>query len=296
MKKLLMTGGTGFVGRHLIPVLLDDGWQIEVLTRDADRARRVLPADVTPIETLDSATPPQAIVNLAGENLGDGRWTAARKQEMRDSRLSITRRLVAFIAGSSVKPAVLVSGSAVGYYGARGDEILDESSAANDEFQSKLCADWEAEALTAQDHGVRVCLVRTGVVLGANDGALAQMVTPFKFGLGGRFGSGDQYMPWIHIDDEVGAIRFLLSNESASGPFNLTAPAPVTNRVFTKTLGRVLNRPAIAWIPGPALKLAVGEMARLLLTGQRAVPKALDGAGYSFRYTQLEPALADLLG
>ncbi len=295
-KQILITGGTGFVGTHLIPQLLDEGWAIEVLTRDKAAAEKTLPKSVVCIESLDKASQPQAIVNLAGENLADGRWTDARKKEMRESRLSITRDLVAFIGACDTAPAVLVSGSAVGYYGARGTEVLDEEKAPGDEFQADLCRDWEAEALKAEAHGVRVCLIRTGIVLGAKDGALAQMITPFKFGLGGHFGSGEQYMPWIHIQDETGAIRFLLANDTARGPFNLAAPEPVTNQTFTDTLARVLHRPSFAWVPGPALKLAVGEMSHLLLTGQRAVPRKLQTLGYAFVFTDIEAAMADLVG
>ncbi|ROO29999.1 TIGR01777 family oxidoreductase [Salinisphaera japonica] len=296
MKNILITGGTGFVGTHLIPQLLDEGWAIEVLTRDKAAAEKTLPKPVVCIESLDKASQPQAIVNLAGENLADGRWTDAGKKEMRESRLSITRDLVAFIGACDTTPAVLVSGSAVGYYGARGTEVLDEEKAPGDEFQADLCRDWEAEALKAEAHGVRVCLIRTGIVLGAKDGALAQMITPFKFGLGGHFGSGEQYMPWIHIKDQTGAIRFLLDNDEARGPFNLAAPEPVTNQTFTDTLARVLHRPSFAWVPGPALKVAVGEMSHLLLTGQRAVPRKLQTLGYEFVFTDLEAAMADLVG
>lgn len=296
MNNVLVTGGTGFIGRHLIPDLLANGWEVEVLTRDAQHARERLPASARPIESLSEASEPQVVINLAGENLAAGRWTEQRKREMRDSRLRVTRDLVAFIGECTAQPEVLISGSAVGYYGARGDEILDESKAPADEFQSHLCADWEAEARKAEDYGVRVCRLRTGIVLGAREGALAQMMTPFKLGLGGRFGSGAQYMPWIHIDDEVGAIRFLMDNEQAAGPFNLAAPNPVTNREFTKTLASVLNRPSFAWVPGPVLKTMLGEMAHLLLTGQRAVPSALETAGYRFKFTELKSALNDLVG
>lgn len=296
MKKVLITGGTGFIGRYLIPELLADDWQVEVLTRDAARADRVLPSQVRAIESLDGASEPQALVNLAGENLAAGRWTDARRREIRDSRLRITRELVAFIGRCASPPEVLISGSAVGFYGARGNEVLDETSDPADEFQSTLCLDWEREAAKAGAHGVRVCFARTGIVLGAGEGALGQMLTPFKFGLGGRLGSGRQYMSWIHIRDEVGALRFLLETESAEGAFNLTAPEPVSNRVFTQTLARVLHRPAFATMPAPVLKLMLGDMAHLLLTGQRALPRKLEAVGYQFAFTDLEDALDDLVG
>jgi uncharacterized protein (TIGR01777 family) len=296
MKTVLVTGGTGFIGQHLTSAMQADGWQVEVLTRNADKATRTLAKGIRAIESLDQASVPQAVINLAGENLADGRWTEARKQDMRESRLSITRDLVAFIGRCETPPNVLVSGSAVGYYGARGEEILDERKQPKNEFQSHLCADWEAQAAKAEAHGVRVCFVRTGIVLGENDGALAQMITPFKFGLGGHFGSGKQYMPWIHLADEIGAIRFLVEHQTLRGAFNLAAPNPVTNREFTDTLARVLHRPSFAWIPGPALKLMIGEMSHLLLTGQRAVPAALEAAGYTFEHPALAPALEDLVG
>lgn len=296
MKTILVTGGTGFIGRHLIPDLLGGGWRVEVLTRDMARARACLPDDVSVVDSLDRAGRPEAIVNLAGENLAAGRWTAARKREIRASRLRLTGDLVAFIGRCEPRPRVLISGSAVGFYGARGDTLLDESMAPADEFQSRLCSDWEAAALRARDeYGLRVCLIRTGIVLGRNEGALARMTTPFKLGLGGQFGSGRQYMPWIHIGDEIGAIRFLLAGSELAGPFNLTAPAPVTNREFTRTLARLLHRPALARVPGPVLKLMLGEMAHLLLSGQRAVPQALQAAGYTFAFSELAPALENLL-
>lgn len=296
MKTVLVTGGTGFIGRYLIDTLSVENARIEVLTRDADDAAQFLPSGARAIESLDQASEPQIIVNLAGENLAGGRWTEARKQEMRESRLSITRDLLAFIERCETKPELLISGSAVGYYGARGDEVLDESKSAADEFQSHLCEDWEAEALKAEALGVRVCCIRTGIVLGADEGALAQMITPFKFGLGGHFGSGRQYMPWIHIADEIGAIRFLMDHAECRGPFNLTAPNPATNREFTDTLARVLNRPSFAWVPAFMLKLMLGEMAHLLLTGQRAVPSALEKAGFEHQYPELKTALTQLVG
>lgn len=296
MSNALITGGTGFIGRHLCESLLDDGWSVQVVTRDTSAAAGVLPSGAMPIGTARSASPADAVVNLAGENLADGRWTEARKREMRDSRLRITRELTDVMAGWDTPAKVLISGSAVGYYGARGKDELDENEPPGDEFQSELCVAWEQAARRADGGAARVCRIRTGIVLGAGDGALAQMVTPFKFGLGGHFGSGRQFMPWIHIHDHIRAMRFLIDNDGCEGAFNLSAPRPVTNREFTTTLARVLRRPKLAWVPGPVLKLMVGEMAHLLLTGQRAVPAALAQAGFSFDYTALEPALANLVG
>lgn len=296
MGKVLITGGTGFIGRHLIPLLKEDGWGIEVLTRSAERARQVLPSDVEVTEDLTSAQQPSAIINLAGENLSARRWTQSQKNELRESRLRITRSLLEFIDNCEQPPEVLISGSAVGYYGARGDERLTEPSVAGNEFQAQLCIDWENEALKAQSrHDMRVCLLRTGIVLDKKEGALAQMLPPFRMGAGGRFGTGHQYMSWIHVRDHVRAIRFLLTNSALHGPFNLTAPRPVTNQTFTRVLGQVLGRPTFFRMPASLLKLILGEMARLLLTGQQVIPEALCEAGYDFEFSSLEQALEDLL-
>ncbi|MES1924717.1 TIGR01777 family oxidoreductase [Salinisphaera sp. T31B1] len=295
MNNALITGGTGFIGRHLCADLLADGWRVQVVTRDTAKAASVLPAGAEPVASLSAADPAEAVVNLAGENLADGRWTDARKKEMRESRLRITRELTQTFESWGELPQVLVSGSAVGYYGARGADVLDEMERPGDEFQSELCVAWEQAARRAEGLDVRVCRIRTGIVLDADEGALAKMITPFRFGLGGHFGTGTQYMPWIHIRDEVRAIRFLMDTPTASGAFNLTAPRPATNREFTSVLGKVLHRPSFAWVPGTVLKLMLGEMAHLLLTGQRAIPDALGKAGFKFEFERLEPALADLL-
>lgn len=293
-KTVLITGGTGFIGRALCDELLAADWAVTVLTRDAGAAREALPSDVAVIESLEEAAMPAAIVNLAGENLGSGRWNAERKRRFLDSRVGTTRQLIDFIAAAESAPEVLINGSAVGYYGARGDEPIDEDEPAGDEYQSDLCVEWEAEAQRAEAAGVRVCLLRLGVVLDAGGGAMSQMLTPFKLGLGGHYGSGRQWMPWIHRRDVVRAIRFLLERPDCRGPFNLTAPETVTNKGFARTLGKALRRPAIFWIPGPVVRLLVGEMARLFLTGQRVVPKRLQAAGFEFRYPALEDALTDI--
>ena len=291
----MITGGTGFIGRHLCADLLAGGWQVEVLTRDIDRARRVLPQAAGAVSRPEDARSPAAIINLAGENLSSGRWSTARKRELRQSRLRVTQNINHYIANAAQRPRVLISGSAIGYYGARGDEQITEEAAPGDEFQAQLVADWEATALQAEQHGVRVCLVRTGIVLGRDGGALASMLTPFKLGLGGPFGNGRQYMAWIHLHDEVRAIRFCLENETCQGAYNLTAPQPVTNREFAHILAQTLNRPAWLSAPAPLLKLALGELAQLALTGQRVLPERLLEAGFKFEYEHLKPALRALL-
>lgn len=294
-KTVLITGGTGFIGRALCEELLAAGWTVTVFTRDAGAARNVLPEAATPVTSLEGLATPTAIVNLAGENLGSGRWNAERKRRFVDSRVGMTRRLIDFIDAADAPPAVLVSGSAVGYYGARGDERITEDEPAGDEFQADLCAAWEAEARRAEEYGVRVCRLRSGVVLDAGGGAMSQLLTPFKFGLGGHYGSGRQWMPWIHRTDMVRAIRFLLESGDCRGAFNVTAPEPVTNKGFARTLGRVLRRPAVLWVPAPAVRLMVGGMSRVFLTGQRVVPDRLQAAGFEFRYPDAESALADIV-
>ena len=244
-------------------------------------------------QALDGAG---AVVNLAGESIAAGRWTPRQKERILQSRIRATRALVQGIAAVANKPAVLVSGSAVGYYGPRGDEELDEGAPPGDDFLARVCVAWEGEARRAAEEGVRVALVRTGLVLAARGGALPRLVLPFRLGAGGPLGSGRQWMPWIHLDDLVELFVFLIQGEGLEGPFNGTAPQPVTNRQFARTLGRVLGRPS--WLPAPAaaLRLALGEMAdALLLSGQRAVPRRALEAGFRFRFPELEPALRDLL-
>lgn len=292
---VLITGGTGFIGRHLCSELLAHGWSVDVLTRDTDRARRVLPENVHVMTDPAASRNPAVVVNLAGENLASGRWSRARKRELGDSRMRVTGQIIDYIANAAQRPRVLVSGSAVGIYGARGGEQIPEDTPPGDEFQSRLVSDWEAAAAGAEDYGVRVCLIRTGLVLGTDGGALASMLRPFRLGLGGPFGSGEQHMPWIHLRDEIRAIRFCIDNPDCRGAYNLTAPEPVTNRDFAETLAATLNRPAWLSVPAPALRLALGEMARLVLTGQRAVPNRLLEAGFEFEYERLGPALEALL-
>ena len=269
---------------------------VTVLTRDRQRARQVLDSRVTCIESLDELhLPPEAIINLAGLSLGSGRWNAKRKQQFIDSRVGTTRQLIDYITAATPKPQVLISGSAVGYYGARGDEELSEESLPGDEYQSHLCQAWEAEALKAQPYGVRVCLSRSGVVLARRGGALSSLIPQFKLGLGGYVGTGRQWMSWIHIEDLLAIIRRLMTDTSLRGAFNSTAPNAERNRDFARKLAAALHRPAILWAPAWVLRLMVGEMAHLYVTGQRVLPKRLLAAGYRFRYPALEDALAQVL-
>ncbi len=275
-----------------------------VLSRDAVRAREeVAPRKVAAFEwhAADGPPPPEAfdgvdcVIHLAGESVADGRWNDAKKKRIRESRIAGTRHLVEGIARLQKKPRALVSASAVGYYGSRGDQVLTESASPGDDFLADVCIGWEEEAAKARDLGVRVVSVRVGIVLGSGGGALAKMLTPFRLGLGGRLGSGHQWMPWIHIDDLVGIILHSCQNESVSGPVNGTAPNPVTNREFTKTLGCVLKRPTIFPMPGFMLRLAIGEFGDVLLTSQRAIPEAAQKSGYQFEYPDLEGALREIL-
>jgi uncharacterized protein (TIGR01777 family) len=298
MDTLLMTGGTGFIGHHLVPDLLAAGWRVEVLTRDKHRAQRSVPEQAVLIESLAAASAPKAVINLAGENLAQGRWTAARKREMYASRQRVTHAVLDFMRRLATPPSVLISASAVGFYGSGyGSTELDESAAAGDEYQSQLCVDWERAAWRASDElNIRVGLIRTGIVLGRGGGTLAQMLMPFKLGVGGRFGNARQYMPWIHIRDQVRAIAFLLNQATCSGPFNLTAPHPMTNAAFSKALAQVLHRSARMRMPASVLNVLLGEMAHLVLTGQRAVPKRLQEAGFVFEFPKLDAALENVLG
>lgn len=292
---VLITGGTGFIGQALCAWLLQAGHTLSVLTRDPARARATLPAPVRTLATLEDARDVEAVVNLAGEPLMAGRWNATRKATFRDSRLDTTRSLIAWMARQSVRPRVLVSGSAIGYYGPRGDEALDESALPGDDFAAQLCRDWETEAMQAEGLDVRTCRLRTGIVLGTDGGALAKMLPPFRLGAGGPMGDGRQWMSWIHRDDLVGMIRWLLERDQTGGAYNGTAPAPVTNRDFARTLGKALHRPAVLPTPAFALKAGFGEMAQLLLTGQRVLPAHALAEGFTFRFPTLDAALDDLL-
>lgn len=293
--RVLVTGGTGFIGKALIAELLARGHSIIVLTRSIAAAAKLLPATVQFTEPLDQLGGIDAVINLAGENLGKGRWTGARKRMFYESRIGTTQKLLDWIARASVKPTVLISGSAIGYYGLHGAEPATENDAAAADFLGRLCADWESKAIAAQAFGVRVCRVRIGIVLGPNGGALAKMLPPFKLGLGGPMGSGRQWMSWIHRDDLVALICELLMREGAHGAFNATAPNAVTNAQFSQALAAALHRPARLPMPSLLLKTMLGEMSDLLLTGRRVLPTHIQEIGFEFQYPTLESCLHNII-
>lgn len=294
-KRILITGGTGFIGHVLCRELLARDYEITVFSRQPAEAVKSSCGRVEAIRDLQqlrSHPGYDAVINLAGEGIADKRWSEARKQELRDSRIGVTETLVEVIRSWERAPEVLVSGSAVGFYGDQGATTVTEETRPNDEFTHRLCRDWENAAKPLADDGVRVCYSRTGVVAGPDGGFLERMILPFKLGLGGRLGSGKQFMPWVHRDDVVGALIWMMETPNASGPFNVVGPNPATNAEFTRCLGKVLHRPTLFPAPAPVLKIALGEMARLLLTGQKAVPEKLIDQGFQFRYPELEQALS----
>lgn len=298
IKTVLITGGSGFIGRALCKRLSEEGYVVTVLSRTPDRIQGICGQSVKGIASLDelrSDSSPNIIINLAGSPVADRRWSPARKELLVKSRLGITKNLINYIETAEVKPVRLISASAVGYYGDGGDKVIDEESPVHDEFTHQLCRKWEDEAIRARELGLSVAILRIGLVIGKGGGFLGKMVLPFKLGLGGRLGSGMQWMPWVHMDDIVGLILFLIQRDDLEGPFNAVSPKPVRNSDFTKTLAATLNRPAIFPVPSLFLKMMLGEMSRLLLTGQRAVPKRAIEEGYSFAFTELEDALKDVL-
>ena len=296
---ILITGGTGLIGRQLCKALLADGHELTVLSRNPDSVRAKCGATVHAMASLDEWRADQtfdAVINLAGEPIVDARWTARRKQVLWDSRVTLTEELVQRISAARHKPGVLLSGSAVGFYGNRGDAVLDESAAAGEDFPARLCKTWEDAALGAQIMGVRVCLLRTGLVLSRHGGLLGRMLLPFKLGMGARLGDGKQWMSWIHIDDYVAMLLDLLRDAHARGPYNITAPLPVTNAEFTSALAAVLHRPAVFAMPAMILKSVMGERACLMLEGQRVLPERLEASAYRFSFANLADAFHDLLG
>jgi uncharacterized protein (TIGR01777 family) len=302
--RVIVTGGTGLIGRPLCAALAADGDEVIVLSRNPAKVKGL--AQGVKVEQWDGKTAQGwgqladgagAIVNLAGEGIADGRWSTSRKQRIRDSRIEAGKAVMQAIAAASVKPKVLIQASAVGIYGPRTDEIITEQTSPGKDFLAQVCFDWEASTASAQSKfGVRRAIARTGIVLSLDGGAFPQMALPFKLFAGGPVGSGKQYVPWIHMADEVRAIQFLIRNEKAEGAFNLSAPNPLTSKEFGKVLGQVLGRPSIMPAPAFALRAIFGEMAALLLSGQRQVPARLLELGFEFTYPQLEAALRNLYG
>jgi uncharacterized protein (TIGR01777 family) len=301
--RVLITGGSGLIGSALARELGAAGPDVVVLSRDPSRVKN-LPPNVRAVRwdgvSADgwadwAEGPDTAIVHLAGEGIADGRWSEERKRRIVDSRVRSSGAVAAAIRQAKVKPRVLLQGSAVGYYGPCGDEVVSEDHAPGSGFLSKVCVEWEKSTVEVESLGVRRAVLRTGIVLAKSGGALPKMALPFRLFAGGPLGSGRQWVPWIHLNDEVGAIRFLLDNDAARGSFNLSAPEPVQNREIGRALGEILHRPSLLPTPGFALHLALGEMAAMVLEGQRAVPGALQKLGYNFRFPDLRRALHDLL-
>lgn len=291
--RCLVTGGSGFIGSALCRSLIQDGHAVSVLTRNREAASGRLPATIRLIESLDDAGIFDVVFNLQGENLAAGRWTEARKREFERSRIDFTHRLIQWMERNT--PGVLVNGSAIGWYGNRGDEVLDESATPGDDFAARLCQRWEDSASQAQALGVRVCLVRTGVVLDRDGGALAKMLPPFRLGLGGPIGPGTQWMSWIARHDLVRLLRWLAESPQARGAYNGTAPGSVNNRDFGRTLGRALRRPAALPMPAFAVRILFGEMADLLLGSQRVMPQRARDQGFQFDSPELGDALTRIL-
>ena len=292
--QIFITGGTGLIGQRLITRLAPEH-HITVLSRSESKARATLPAAVSVTENLDAITnfdDFDVIINLAGEPIADKRWTSQQKHQICQSRWQLTTALVTKINASATPPHTFISGSAIGYYGRQGDKpVTENNTKPHPEFTHEVCQRWEQIAETVKQH-CRVCLLRTGVVLAAEGGALEKMRLPFKLGLGGPIGSGEQYMSWIHLDDMVEGICFLMDHSQCSGPFNLTAPQPVTNKAFVSAFANALNRPAFMPMPGFALKVIMGEAADMLLTGQRVIPQKLLDAGFEFKFDSIDKAFA----
>jgi uncharacterized protein (TIGR01777 family) len=308
--KVVIAGGSGFLGSPLSWAWAEEEHDVRVLTRSLPPGQaqhesgtgkpgitRVgWTADGTPGQLAQEIAGSTAVINLAGESIAGRRWTAARKQALRESRLLATRSLATAIAESADPPATFLSGSGVGYYGDRAAETLTEESSPGRDFLARLCVDWETEAQRAARDGVRIITLRTGLVLDRSEGVLKQMMLPFRFFAGGPLGGGRQYMPWIHRHDWVEMVRWLVETRAVEGPVNVTAPHPVTNAEFARALGRALRRPALLPAPGFAMKIVLGEMATAALTGQRALPAKAQRHGYHFRYPEIDIAFRGIFG
>lgn len=300
MDRIVIFGGTGFLGRKLIEKLRGN-FNITVVTRDTGRLRNKS-ADLgyavidNSVESYVGAVEDAyAVINLSGASIAGKRWSAGYKKILYDSRIDTTGKIVEAINLCNKKPSALISTSASGYYGNRYDEILTEDSGPGGDFLSKLCVDWENTAKKAEEYGVRTVMIRIGIVLDRNEGALPQLIMPFKFFAGGRLGNGRQWMPWVHIDDVTGIFAHAVANNSLSGPVNAVSPNPRINRDFTKLVGKILRRPSFFAVPGFALKIITGEFAEFLLGGQRILPARAEQSGYKFQFGDAEKALINLL-
>ena len=300
MKRILVTGGTGLVGKRFASKFKN----VLVTTRNPDAARQKLGGDIagaiswpdtSQTVDLNSHQPIHAVVNLMGESVAQGRWTADKKKRIYKSRITGTKNLIESLRSLPEKPEVLVSASAVGYYGDTGDYEVNETQPAASDFLAETCKDWEQAASAAEEIGIRLCILRIGIVMARKGGALAEMLPVFRKGLGGRLGSGRQYFPWIHIDDLVSLINWAIDNQSASGVYNAVAPNPVTNREFTRQLATTLGRPAFLPVPKFAIRLALGEFADSLFHSQRVVPAAALRDGFEFQFNELDECLTNLL-
>ncbi|MBH3310282.1 TIGR01777 family oxidoreductase [Pseudomonas mosselii] len=295
---ILLTGGTGLIGQHLCQVWRQQGHRLTVWSRRPEQVAKICGTGVRGVARLEDIADEDevdAVVNLGGAPIADRPWTAARRNLLWTSRVTLTEQLLAWLERRERRPKVLISGSAVGWYGDGGERELTEASPpVKEDFASQLCIAWEETAQRAEALGVRVVLVRTGLVLAADGGFLSRLRLPYKLGLGGPLGDGRQWMPWVHIDDQIGLIDFLLQHNEASGPYNACAPEPVRNREFAKRLGRTLHRPAFMPMPALLLKAGLGELSTLLLGGQRARPVRLLAAGFTFRFNDLQSALDNL--
>jgi uncharacterized protein (TIGR01777 family) len=306
--KIVITGGTGLIGEALVKEMAEEGHQIVILTRSPKKYQNKFGDQVTlaawdsrnPGDWVDHLDGADAVVNLAGESISGSnflpdRWDDQKKKRILESRIAVGQALVKGIEAVENKPKTFIQASAVGYYGSTGDALVTESSPPGDDFLASVSRKWEASTEAVEAMGIRRAIARIGLVLSMAGGALPRLVFPSRLFAGGWFGSGDQWWPWIHIDDVVGTLRFIIEEEAAQGPLNLTAPNPVTNKEFGKALGRVMNRPAMVPVPGFALRLALGEVAVTVLEGQRAIPQRLQELDYTFRFSQIDEALENLL-
>jgi hypothetical protein len=295
---ILITGGTGFIGSALAKRLVEQGHAVTVLSRSPGKVAQICGSGVNALNNLAGLKAEdsyQVIINLAGEPIFDARWSEARKRLIRDSRIGLTEQLVACIANMTVKPELLISGSAIGYYGDQGSTVLTEKSISYEDFSQQLCADWEAAARQAEQFGVRVCLIRSGLVIANGGGFLQRMLPAFRLGLGGRLGSGRQWISWIHRQDWINIALTMMADSTMSDAYNATAPNPVTNAEFTRILAQCLNRPALLTVPDWLLKTLLGEMSQLLLGSQRVMPERLLAQDFEFQYDNLAAALDEAL-